>query len=383
MHITLLDTLKQYWRIVQGSLFPVLEQELGPLTDKQQQLIAILGIVRVESFVADTRGRVGRPQKSRQAVARAFVAKAVYNFAITRDLLEALANDTNLRRICGWEKAQEVPDESTFSRAFAEFADSRLAERVHTALIEQTQKGRLVGHLSRDSTEIEGREKPAKKPAPPTPAKRKRGRRKKGEEPAAPEPSRLERQLGMELPQILKELPQGCDIGCKKNSKGHVETWIGYKLHLDVADGQIPISCVLTSASVHDSQVAIALARTSAARVTNLYDLMDSAYDASVIEQCSRQLGHVPLIDANPRRDGERKQEMEAEARRQRALGWKPAETTRYNERTTVERVNGRLKEEFGGRTVRVRGQVKVWSHLMFGILALTADQLLRLVPKL
>ena len=31
------------------------------------------------------------------------------------------------------------------------------------------------------------------------------------------------------------------------------ETWIGYKLHIDVADGQIPISCILTSASLHDS----------------------------------------------------------------------------------------------------------------------------------
>jgi len=31
----------------------------------------------------------------------------------------------------------------------------------------------------------------------------------------------------------------------------------GYKLHLDVADGQIAISGILTAASLHDSQVAI------------------------------------------------------------------------------------------------------------------------------
>jgi len=37
---------------------------------------------------------------------------------------------------------------------------------------------------------------------------------------------------------------------------------------------------VLTSASVNDSQVAIPLAQMSAARVTALYALMDSAYDA-------------------------------------------------------------------------------------------------------
>ncbi len=42
----------------------------------------------------------------------------------------------------------------------------------------------------------------------------------------------------------------------KTNSKGCKETWIGYQLHIDVACGQIPVACVLTSASVHDSQVA-------------------------------------------------------------------------------------------------------------------------------
>ena len=55
-------------------------------------------------------------------------------------------------------------------------------------------------------------------------------------------------------------------------------------------------------------------------------------------------------------------------------------ENIRYNERSTVERVNGRLKDEFGGRMVRVRGHAKVMCHLMFGILALTVDQLMRFI---
>jgi nitrate/nitrite transporter NarK len=40
--------------------------------------------------------------------------------------------------------------------------------------------------------------------------------------------------------------------------------------------------------------------------------------------------------------------------------------------------VYSRLKDEFGGRWVRVRGWAKVMTHLMFGILALTADQIQR-----
>ena len=75
--------------------------------------------------------------------------------------------------------------------------------------------------------------------------------------------------------------------------------WRGYKLHLDVADGDVPISAVLTSASTHDSQVAIPLAQMSHERVVNLYDLMDAAYDAKDIEQMSERLGHVAIIDRN------------------------------------------------------------------------------------
>jgi hypothetical protein len=39
----------------------------------------------------------------------------------------------------------------------------------------------------------------------------------------------------------------------------------------------------------------------TAQRVTNCYDLMDAAYCSSVLREHSRSLGHVPLIDHNPR----------------------------------------------------------------------------------
>ena len=184
----------------------------------------------------------------------------------------------------------------------------------------------------------------------------------------------------MSLAEMLNDLPTHCAVGTKRNAKGHTESWIGYKLHLDVADGDIPISGLLTSASLHDSQAAIPLAKLTAARLTNLYDLMDSAYDAPEIAQTSRDLGHVPIIDKNPRRTPGAKAELEAETRRQRYAGYRLAEDLRYNERSSAERVNGRLKDDFGGRYVRVRGHAKVLCHLMFGILALTCDQLLRLI---
>jgi len=266
-----------------------------------------------------------------------------------------------------------------FSRAFAEFSESRLPERVHEAFIKKSYKGEIVGHNSRDATAIEAREKPLKK-EPVEKVTAKRGRPKQGEERVKPL-TRFEKQSnGMSLDEMLDDLPKACDVGTKKNSKGYKVNWIGYKLHLDVADGGIPISAVLTSASTHDSQVAIPLAKMSHERVTHLYDVMDAAYDVPQIRDMSRQLGHVPLIDVNPRRNLALKNEITAENKRCRLIGHKPAEAIRYNERSTVERVNARLKDEFGGRVVRVRGHAKVMCHLMFGILALTANQMLILV---
>lgn len=374
------QVLSNIWNRFQASLFPWLQEELGELTGKQQQLIEVLEIAQIETHLPYVGQVPGRPPEDRCAIARAFVAKAVYNLATTEMLLDQLKSDITLRRICGWEKKQDIPSRATFSRAFAEFAESQLAERVHAAIIDTHLGNQLIGHISRDSTAITAREKPEKKAvkAEATPPK-KRGRPKKGEE-RIKEPTRLEKQsAGMSLTEMKDDLPTACNVGTKRNSKGYKTSWIGYKLHIDAADGGIPVSCLLTSASLHDSQAAIPLAELSNQRVSSCYDLMDAAYDAPQIKQHSESLGHVPLIDENPR-GKERKAEVEAELKRKRKAGYKTSEAIRYNERGTVERVNGRLKDDFGARMVRVKGHAKVMAHLMFGVIALTVDQLMKFV---
>ena len=373
------ETLTNTWDHIQGFLFPRLREEIGPLTAQHERLVIVLEVARIEAFVQMWPGLPGRPPQDRHALARAFVAKAVLDLPTTSSLIERLAVDAALRRLCGWERASQVPSESTFSRAFGEFADSSLPSRVHEALVKKTHKDRLVGHIARDATAIAAREKPVRAvPAAPATPKRKRGRPKKGELVAKPEPRRLELQVGQTLSQMLADLPTCCNVGTKRNAKGHTTSWIGYKLHIDTADGDIPISCLLTSASVHDSQVALPLATITASRVTNLYDLMDSAYDVPEIRDKSRAFGHVPIVDCNPRRGG--KAQAEAEARAKRCAGYELAEDVRYNQRSSAERVNGNLKDNSGGNHVRVRGAPKVFCHLMFGILVVTVEQIMRLV---
>jgi hypothetical protein len=57
-----------------------------------------------------------------------------------------------------------------------------------------------------------------------------------------------------------------------------------------------------------------------------------------------------------------------------------PHEAERNKLRSCAERANSRLKEDFGANNVKVRGHSRVTLHLMFGVIALFADQILRLI---
>jgi hypothetical protein len=88
----------------------------------------------------------------------------------------------------------------------------------------------------------------------------------------------------------------------------------------------------------------------------------------------------VPIIDINPRADVALKADIERENKARRTINLTTAEDVRYNHRSSAERVNSNLKDDFGGKHVCVRGHAKVYTHLMFGLLSITALQLMRLV---
>jgi len=359
------DKIATYWKSIRRSLFPEFEKEVGPITNKHQQIMVILDVLEIEKFFYEPPFPTGpgKPKKSRSSIARAFVAKAVLNLCSTRALMDRLEVDPVLRRICGWEGKHEIPCEATFSNAFKEFAKIELTQKVHEVIIKEECKDKIVIHINRDATDIVVREKPKKKKSR-SKAKRKRGRPRKEEKVLVSEPKRLEKQPFMSIEQMLSDLPNACDRGTKKNAKGYSYSWNGYKLHLDVADGGIPISAILTSASVHDSQVAIPLETMTLDRVVSLYSLMDAAYDASSIKTFIEAKGKVPIVDPNPRST--------------EPLPLDPAKKERYKERSTVERSYSRLKDDFGASQIRVKGAAKVMTHLMFGLLSLTAEQLVR-----
>ena len=344
----------QSWRRIQQRLFPENKAELGPQTPKHAQIMVTLDFLDLERFIPSSSGK-GRPPRDRTALACAFVAKAVLNLPTTEALIDRLQVDRVLRRLCGFELIKKLPCKATFSNAFAEFADSYLPQKIHEAIVKNTFSeklgGKLVGHLSRDSTDIPAR---GKVPKLKKEDKGKRRNRARGKH------RRVVRQLTMNITEMLDDLPKKFDCGSKR---GH--TWKGYKLHLDVSDGGIPISAIVTAASVHDSQVAIPLEALSSGRITSLYSLMDSAYDAPEIRKFIVENNKIPIIEPHNRLG--------------QTIILDPAERQRYGERTSVERTYSRLKDEFNARQIRVQGWPKVSAHLMFGVLALTVDQLIRI----
>ena len=369
----------------------LLQRELGQwacnlelaLTPVHQRIVHTLDWLNLESLLGYTGKRAGAPERSRLALAQAFVAKAVLGFEQTSQLRSRLAVDTVLVRLLGFESHRALPSEATFSRAFAQFAQMGLPAKAHEALIRQHLGTAVIGHIARDSTAIHAREraqyssaetaalnaaKAAKADTSPKKPKR-RGRPPAGSAKSAPAKprSRIPAQLLQTPQQALADLPQLCNKGKKRNAQGNFNTWVGYKLHLDVACCGVPITAALTSASVYDNQVSVPLARLSAQRVTSLYTLMDAAYDSEPLRQLERQLGHVPIVAINSR-GRENPPTLDA------------AEKKRFGERTVVERINSRLKDSFGCANMWVKGHAKVLCHTTFAVLAVSVDALMRLM---
>ena len=376
MNTTLSAVTVERFCALQGELIGLLEQDYKGLSPKLEQIIRAFEFTQIELAVYRDRGYAhgrgaGQPEADRCALACAFLAKAVLDLKTTRALIERLQADSKLRRLCGFDLRFALPSEATFSRAFAQFAASQLMQRVHARMIESSLGDQLIGHISRDSTAIEARESVAQKdPVDDAPAqskpRHKRGRPSKGDVRTPAEPSALERQRGQTLAQMLAELDTACATGTKQNAQGYKSSWKGYKLHLDTACCGVPISAYLTGANVHDSRLALPLTRISAQRIDACYELMDAAYCSAVIREDIEAAGRVPLIDHN-RRNGDKRE-------------FAPHEAQRYKTRSSAERCNARLKDDFGARHVQVRGHAKVMCHLMLGVVALCADQLTRLL---
>jgi len=384
----IIPSLSKMWLKVinlEQSLFPRLEESMGSLSPKEEKLIKILDFAEIERFVSTV--QITNPPKDREEMARAFVAKQVYNFQTTSALIDRLKIDRTLRVICGWRHRNKIPSESKFSRVFKEFSQQRIATKAHDLFIENYLSGTLFFYSSIDSTAIELREKSVMygKSKKDVTSKRRQGRPKKGEELPPKKPSILQQQEKMsEVKEMLSLIGTECNTSIKQNSKGNRHKWTGGKLHLAVVDGDIPITALYSSASVHDSSLALPLICQSSQKVNYLYDLADAAYDTSIIRNYSIKHNHRPIIDINPKNSKKLKAQIALSKSEKKILQplklYNDSDDRHYNQRTSVERVNAYLKDSYGCSKIYYQGAQKVASVLAFAVLSVCITQSLKLV---
>ena len=122
---------------LETTLFPLFKEELRveELSKKESKLIKILDFAEIEKNI--TVVTITNTPKDREEMARAFVAKSVYNIQTTRDLIDRLHSDRVLRVLCGWRYSKEVPSESKFSRVFKEFSDLQLAQKTQEKFVQK------------------------------------------------------------------------------------------------------------------------------------------------------------------------------------------------------------------------------------------------------
>ena len=152
----------------------------APLTEREQHLVKILELIQIEKFVPVPPGMVRSAYQRARSDCPGICGQGSFPVSVHQFLEKRITSTPNLRVICGFTRRKEVPSESTFSRAFAEYTKVGLGIMIHDALVKEHLSTELIGHVSRDATAIVGREKPAKKEKPPKKPKKK-GRPAKGE----------------------------------------------------------------------------------------------------------------------------------------------------------------------------------------------------------
>jgi len=382
----IIPSLSKIWlkiKNLESSLFPELQESLGVLSSKEEKLIKILDFAEIEQFIHDT--HITNIAKSRVQIARAFIAKSVYNLQTTSDLIDRLHIDRTLRILCGWRYSTHIPSEATFSRAFQEFSEINLAAKTHNKFISEYLSDIIFLYNASDATKIPLREKAVKKENDEPKIQHKKGRPRKGETREPVKPTILGQQKEMKTTEeMLSLVSRECGVGIKQNSKGNREVWIGGKLHISAVDGDIPITAIYSGANVHDSSVALPLIQETSKKVNYFYDLQDAGYDADIIREFSQKYGHRPIIDINPKNSQELKdkiQLIEDERKKFEFFGLpKSSDIHHYNQRSMVERVNKYLKDDFGCDKIYYQGATKVASVLAFGILSICIHQSLKMI---
>jgi hypothetical protein len=294
------------------------------------------------------RGRVGYELLSILSIQ---MIKLIFDESTMKATLLTIQENFNLQDIIG---LTAIPSEATVSRLSKKVERIVHLSNLHERMIANyhTEMNRIaIGHLSIDSTIIEAREKPAKIPKRITGSgKKKRGRKKRG----SPEEKEYQERQIQEACEKLKYLAESfeesmsrydlrCSVTGKRNSKGKMQYFVGYKAHIAADDFGVPVSYAVTGARVHDSNLAIPLMKKVKQHADFLYILLDKGYISPLINEFADMIERKVIIDKKSYK-GVTPIPMDA------------VTAVRYKARTTVERINSELKDGFLPDKIYKRG---------------------------
>jgi IS5 family transposase len=384
--------------ILQESLFSF--EELQKLESKER-LPIFFSTIDLRPYAKELRNSSprGADGHCRQGILRALLAAPLENIDTFTGLYHRLDVDLRFRYQCGLRLDRKAPSIATLSRVFAELTNTGLAKRLFEDLVAQCkQEGIIDGsHVAIDSAAIHAYEK--------------------------------------KQPKRKSELTGDANWGAKFDSFGNKLKWFGYKLHLAVdTASELPMALSVTPAHVNDGDMAPTLMEQVAAGTKVKFFMLDAGYDQFKNYEAARSVKAQAIIPMNLRNEKEApagmtssgtpccsmgftmtywgadsdhlkfrcphatgkvdcplgmaacsssnygmvvKVDMKSDLRRYSSphrgtIRWKEL----YNERTSVERCNSRMKTHLTADSMHVWGIQKVTTHQYLNAIVLLASAL-------
>ncbi|MDU2266930.1 MAG: transposase [Clostridium celatum] len=317
--------------------------------DKYSQIFEHLNLAPIMQGLSKP-GRRGRPEDlNYPAMVYSLLIAKMEGMEFVSSIVKRLKCSEEFRIQCRFTGSDRTPSEASYSRLNLVLQQKGLLELVQDRLVKAAHaEGFLTGeHIAVDSSAVEAwdcqyGESAAKRRAarkqknqkddsvqqidlgltPPGPesklpklqkpvfgrgnctAEEKERRRKEREvyeASLAPFEKKIENMLPYTYDELLEAMPRYASLCSKKNSKGKLTSWYGYKANVLVdTDSQYVLSGVLSSAHLNDQRMAILLLKGLPHKFPLLkvrHVLGDKGYDSTPVYELVRSLQAYPIMD--------------------------------------------------------------------------------------
>ncbi|TDQ40694.1 transposase [Aureibacillus halotolerans] len=255
--------------ILQDSLFTL--QELLEMESNDRFSIFFKELdLRPYAAMLKSKSPQGAQGHSREAILRALLIAPLEGYFTFTALHRRLDSDISFRYRCGFSLEDKAPSISTLSRTFRQLTDQGLLDQLFNDLVQRCwDEGIIDGTtIAIDSTAIDAYEK-----------KRPKSRCQQKDE---------------------------ASWGAKRDSFGNLLTWFGYKAHLAVdTASELPVAIEVTPAHITDGEIGPSLVEKAAQSVSFTYVTGDAGYDQKRNYEVVKAHGAQAIIPLNLRNEKE------------------------------------------------------------------------------